>query len=336
LKAKVILLYGDQPLLLEEELEKLKRSWSRKGDISLNLQVFEAGETPFSEVLEAAEVLPFGSERRYLVVKGAQALTPSEVRQLERYLDQPAEETVLVLLAEGLREGSPLLRALQSKGMAKKVERRRDKIPLWIKERFAERGLKVDGRAAVYMAEALGNDLLALEKAVDKVAQYHQGRDAVGLEEVVDLVTPREDYQVYEIVERVGTGDADGSLRVLRRWMARGGSTTHLLRALSLHFRQLLLYHALSREGYPDAEIARRMDLGSQAWRLDRYLRRHAAVWDLESTARALFHLASVEADLKTGGLGEDTAAEFLVLGLLSLLAGTRTPRCRARGERKE
>jgi len=270
------------------------------------------------------------------VVKGAQALTPSEVRQLERYLDQPAEETVLVLLAEGLREGSPLLRALQSKGMAKKVERRRDKIPLWIKERFAERGLKVDGRAAVYMAEALGNDLLALEKAVDKVAHYHQGRDAVGLEEVVDLVTPREDYQVYEIVERVGTGDADGSLRVLRRWMARGGSTTHLSRALSLHFRQLLLYHALSREGYPDAEIARRMDLGSQAWRLDRYLRRHAAVWDLESTARALFHLASVEADLKTGGLGEDTAAEFLVLGLLSLLAGTRTPRCRARGERKE
>lgn len=319
MKAKVLLLYGDQHLLLEEELEKLKRSWAKKGDLSLNLQVFEAGETPLSEVLEAAEVLPFGSERRYLVIKNAQALSSSEVKRLDRYLEEPAEAAVMVFLAEGLKEGSALLQVFQSRGLARKVERRKDKIPLWVKERFAERGLKVDGRAAVYMAEALGNDLQALERAVDKVVLYHQGRDSVGLEEVVDLVTPQEDYQVYEIVERVGTGDVDGSIHVLRKWMAKGGDTTHLLRVLSLHFRRLLLYHALSREGYPDGEIIRHMDLGKQAWRLDRHIRRHASLWDGEATARALFHMASVEADLKSGRLGEDTAAEFLVLGLLSL-----------------
>lgn len=336
LRARVFLLYGDQPLLLEEELEKLKRSWSKRGDLSLNLQVFEAGETPLSEVLEASQVLPFGSDRRYLVVKRAQELSPPEIRQLERYLQEPAEEAVLVFLAEGLREGSKLLEVFRSRGLAKKVERRRDKIPLWIKERFAERGLKVDGRAAVYMAEALGNDLLALEKAVEKVVQYHQGRAEVGLEEVVDLVTPREDYQVYEIVERVGTGDVDGSLRILRRWMAKGGNTTHLLRGLSLHFRQLLQYHALCREGYPESEVASRMDLGGHAWKLDRYIRRHAGIWDLESTARALFHLASVEADLKTGRLGEDTAAEFLVLGLLNILSRQGVTRGRAKRARRD
>ncbi len=319
MRSRVFLLYGDQPLLLEEELERLKKSWARRGDLSLNLQVFEAGETPLSEVLEAADVLPFGSERRYLVIRNAQALSPSEVKLLERYLDAPAEAAVLVFVAEGLKEGYPLLRAFQSRGLARKVERSKDKIPLWVKERFAERGLKVDGRAAVYMAEALGNDLKALEMAVEKVVQYHQGKESVGLEEVVDLVTPQEDFQVFEIVERVGVGDADGSLRVLRKWVAKGGNANHLLRSLTLHFRQLLLYHALSKEGHTDAEIIRQMELGRQAWRLDRHIRRHASLWDGEATARALFHLASTEADLKTGRLDEKTAAEFAVMGLLSL-----------------
>jgi DNA polymerase-3 subunit delta len=171
----ILLIYGNQRLLVEDELAKVHNKISEKVDLDFNLDVFIAGEDSTEDALQAADTLPMASDRRYVIIKEAQKLTASEVKMLQRYMENPSESSLLILTAVDLKPGSSLLRLVQKEGRVKEVAKRRDQIPGWIRGRFKERGLKVTGKAIAYLQEALGDDLLAIEGAVEKISLYHEG-----------------------------------------------------------------------------------------------------------------------------------------------------------------
>ena len=219
------------------------------------LEAFEAGLDSFEEALQAAETLPFGSDKRYVIVKEAQKLSAAEVKRLVRYLEDPAESSLLVLAAVELKPTSSLVKAVEKGGRVREVTKRRDQIPGWIRSRFKERGLQVSGKAISYLQEALGEDLMAIEGAVEKISLYHEGEEAVELDEVVLLVTPSAERSMFELVDRVALGDADQALKLLRRLLQQGERTTFILSALARRFRFLLLYRALREDGRQEADI---------------------------------------------------------------------------------
>ena len=109
-KGKALLIYGDQALLVEEELKKVLARIGKEVDPEFNLDFFRAGEDRLEEALRAAETLPFASGWRYVVVKEAQRLTPAEIKSLVRYLEDPPESATLILVGVGLKDGSSLVK----------------------------------------------------------------------------------------------------------------------------------------------------------------------------------------------------------------------------------
>ena len=321
------LIFGNQRLLVEEELKKVRDKVAQSGEAEFNLDVFEAGSDPMDAILQAAETLPFGSERRYVLVKEAQQLTAAEVKKLARYLEDPCETSTLILAAVDLKAASPLAKAVEKGGWVREVGKRGDQIPGWIRSRFKQRGMQVSGKAIAYLHEALGDDLLAIEGAVEKVGLYHEGEGAVDLDDVVPLVAPSAERSVFELVDRVALGDADQALKLLRRLLQQGERTTFILNALARRFRMLLLYLALREEGLREAEMTDRLGLArNQAWMVARKLRPQSARMGEGALRQALALLVEVETGLKTGALDEGFAAEAAVSGLSSLAAGREFP----------
>ncbi len=323
-KGAAYLIYGNHRLLVEDELKKVQAKIAEKSDTDLSLDVFEAGADPFADALRAADTLPFGADRRYVIVKEAQNLTAAEVKLLARYLEDPAESSLLVLAAVDLKPASPLIKAVEKGGRVREVTKRRDQIPGWIRSRFKERGLQVSGKAIAYLQDALGEDLMAIEGAVEKVSLYHEGEEAVELDEVVLLVAPSAERSIYELVDRVALGDSDQALKLLLRLRQQEERPTYILSALARRFRMLLLYRALREDGRQEADIIDYMKLKNQAWMVSRKLKPQAAKLDEERLEQALSLLVSVDMGIKTGEMEEDFALELAVSGLSALTATHR------------
>jgi DNA polymerase III subunit delta len=322
---EAFLIYGNHRLLVEDELNKIKARIAETGDLDFNLDVFEAGSDPIEDVLQAAETLPFGSDKRYVILKDAQNLSAAEVKKLAAYLEDPAESSTLVLAAVDLKTNSTLVKAFGKRGRVREVSKRRDQIPGWIRSRFKERGTQVSGKALAYLHEALGDDLMAIESAVEKVCLYHEGEEAVELDEVVSLVAPSAERSIFELVDRVATGDTDQALKLLRRLLQQGEKTTYIISALARRFRLLLLYRALREDGRQEADIVDYLKLPkNQAWMVGKKLKPQAARLDEETLGKALSILVRVDAGIKTGELDEEFASETAVSGLSSLAARGR------------
>ncbi len=249
------------------------------------------------------------------------------MKRLARYLEDPAETSVLVLSAVDLKPSSSLLKAVQKTGRVREVSKRRDQIPGWIRGRFKEKGMQVSGKALAYLQEALGEDLLAIEGAVEKLSLYHEGAEAVELDDVVALVAPSAEKSLFELIDRVALGDSDQSLKLLRRLLQQGEKATYILSALARRFRLLLLYRALRQDGRQDAEIADYLKLPkNQVWMVGKKFRPQAARLKEEVLQEALHLLVEVEMGIKTGELEEEFALQLAVSGLSALAAGGKAP----------
>ena len=319
-KSAVLLIHSKHRLLVEEELKKIRKKMSEKVDMDFNYDVYEAGEDPIDKAIQAAETLPLASDRRYVVINEAQRLSPSEVKKLAKYVEDPAESSMLVLAAVEPKKNSALLRLMQKEGRTRELEKRRDQIPGWIRSRFKERGLKVSGKAIAYLHEALGDDLIAIDSAVEKVSQYHEGEAGVELDEVVSLVTPSAERSIYELVDRVAVGDSDQSIKLLRRLLQQGEKPTYILAALSRRFRMLLLYLALREEGRQDSDIIAHLKLpANQSWMVSKKFRPQSSRLDEEKLRKALSLLVKADYGIKSGELDDVFAVEVAVSSLSAL-----------------
>lgn len=322
-ESAVYLIFGNHRLLVEDELRKVQARIAQKGEAEFNLDSFEAGGDSIDDILQAAETLSFGSEKRYVIVKEAQNFTAAEVKKLSKYLENPSETSMIILAAVDLKATSSLVKAVEKSGRVREVSKRRDQIPGWIRARFKQRGMQVSGKAIAYIHEAMGDDLLAIEGAVEKVSQYHEGGETVELDDVVPLVTPSAERSVFEMVDRVALGDADQALKLLRRLLQQGERTTFLLSALARRFRLLLLYRALREDGRQEAEMLEHLGLAkNQSWMIAKKLRPQSARLSEEALCQVLSLLVEVEAGIKTGAMEDDFAAEVAVAGLSALAAG--------------
>lgn len=321
-KSAILLIHGKQRLLIEDELAKVRVKISEKVDLDFNLDTFEAGEDSIEDALRAADTLPLSSDRRYVIIEEAQKLSSSEVKRLGRYAENPAESSLLILTAVGLKPGSPLLRLMEKAGKVKEVTKRRDQIPGWIRGRFKERGLKVSGKALAYLQDALGEDLIAIEGAVEKISLYHEGDDEVDLDEVVPLVAPTAERSVYELVDRVAIGDEDMAIKLLRRLLEQGEKPTYIIFALARRFRDLLLYLALREDGRQGGDIVAYMKLPkNQSWTVSQKLKPQSARFNEESLRKALALLVRADWSIKSGEMDDEFAVELAVSGLSGLAA---------------
>ncbi|MFW6113950.1 MAG: DNA polymerase III subunit delta [Actinomycetota bacterium] len=323
----VLLITSRHRLLVDEELKKIREKIAEKVDLDFNLDLFEAVEDEMDDVLRAAETIPLASDKRYVILKEAQKLSSSDVKKLGRYLENPVDSSFLILSAVGLKKNSSLLRMVRKQGRVREVEKRRDQIPGWMRGRFRERGLDITGKAIAYMHEALGDDLLALERAVEKVSLYHDGDEPVDLDEIVTLVSPSAERSIFELVDRVVLGDSDQSIKLMQRLLQQGERPTYILHALSRRFRRLLLYRALKEEGRREDEILDSLHIpGYQSWMLEKKLKPQSLNLDEDRLRKALSLLVRVDWGIKSGQIEEGFAVEAAVSGL-AVLAAKKTPR---------
>src|SRR5215471_17581691 len=113
----VCVLFGDEPLLRREALERIRSAVLTGDDGELSLTTFDGEQVELREVLdELATVSMFGGGRRMVVVDEADKFVKEHREQLEDYCQKPRASSVLVLLVDSWPSNTRLFKRLAESG----------------------------------------------------------------------------------------------------------------------------------------------------------------------------------------------------------------------------
>jgi DNA polymerase-3 subunit delta len=282
-EAEMAGLVGELSRLVEDELRAFNVE---------RLYASDRATTP-AAIAEAARVLPMMSTRRVVVVLRAEKiLKPKrkgrldeaplgndaesagvESDELERYLKEPAAETVLIFVAADVDRSRRLYKALQKQATIvecwglrgskdarvdlRQVARQAEHL---VRQAVTDSGQQIDAGAARLVAERAGTDISRLRGDVDRLLLYAVGKPRITLadvQEVVSAETAQDDWAVTNAIQR---GDTANALKHLGLSLESGGVPYMILGQLAWFVREKLPFTD-PRRVRPAIEAVFRTDL---------------------------------------------------------------------------
>jgi DNA polymerase III subunit delta len=200
-----------------------------------------------AEIVSMCNALPVMATRRLVEVRDAEGLA-SEVEVIERYLENPSKETVLVLMLASVDMRDKLTKLLDKQALLCKFEHPKDRdMPRHIERRAKKHKLKLGHEAVEALAATVGADLTLLERALEKLALACEGE--VSIEDIENNVADTRLADAFEWVRAVAMGNRAGALTGLKKLEADREEPIRLMGLLAWQLRQLTRARALMDDG---------------------------------------------------------------------------------------
>ncbi|MBI5362789.1 MAG: hypothetical protein HZA53_06390, partial [Planctomycetes bacterium] len=196
--ARAYVLRGEERWFRERALERVVHA-ARAKELELVRHDPQDPDFTLGALCDDLAAPPMFASARAVLVRNVQTLLKKEgssdsafVRAAQAFLGDARRAGVLVLEAESLRADSVLLKAAVNAGgrvasfrrlwdpppAGDPAPRKTELVP-WRRARARERSVPLEPDEALYVAAAVGNDLHALDAALDRLAQRGPGRESV-------------------------------------------------------------------------------------------------------------------------------------------------------------
>ena len=324
------ILYGLDDFSLNQAVEKIKADlgdWEMLATSTTNL---EGQHLTLSELRNKCGAAPFLSSHRLVIVNGL--LGRFEVKQskprsgkgksgnglgewedLDSYIKQMPETTVIVLIDEEVKGSNPLLKKISPLAEVKTFPLLRGKdLKEWIRQRVKKEGGDITPQAVDLLAELIGGDLWAMDGEIRKLLLYNQAR-SISVDDVRQLVSHVQEASIFALVDAVAEGRTESAQRILHRLYDEGVAPTYILVMITRQFRLIAQARDLGK-GLSRLQIQDRLGL-KQSYVVDKTLSQ-AKLYDFEDVKRAYDKLLETDLAIKTGKYSDKLALELLVTEL--------------------
>jgi DNA polymerase III subunit delta len=282
-----------------------------------NCDVLQAEETDVGQALSAAASFPMMAERRIVVLKSVQKLTPTEKESLLAYVKRPNETTCLVLTAGKIDRRQTFYASLVQNTVWAEFKPLYDNQAVqWVEALFRDKGMRISTEAAGLLVRLTGPSLWNLANETEKTITFCWGKKSVDPGDIAAVAGFSRKYNSWELSDSVGRKKFDSAVNVLHRLMQEKPSPAGLVMELSRRIILLMRIRALlDRKESSDAIRAR---LGLNPYFSKMYIEQ-ASCHTLAELESANLSLLGADAGIKTGTLDPLLA---LTLALHDLVCG--------------
>jgi DNA polymerase-3 subunit delta len=263
----------------------------------------ETSETSGEEAVAACNAGGlFASGGRAVIVDGVERWKVADAKAIGAYLDDPAPETVLALVAKQLRRDSALAKAIGKRGQILAYDVTKKELPEWVSAQLRERGVTASPGLARELIELVGGDMHELACEIDKLATWADG-EKIGEKELELLVCPRGEVAPFGLTDAWGRRDARGALEAYELLLERASESrqallTRLAALLSAHIGKVQACRRLSQKGLGPREAA--AQLGMHPYAAEKAFAQARNFSEAE-LRRATVRLAGLDLALKGG-----------------------------------
>ena len=248
---KLILLNGNEPLLIEEALDGVREALKAQGFSERLKYQLEAG-FDWSNLTGAGQAMSLFSERRLIEFRVPKSLGTAGTKALGEYCENPPEDDLLVVLMPSLdkrQRSAKWYKAVEQAGwVCDAWEITAQQFPAWLKKRFQSRALRVESGVIEMMADQLEGNVLAAAQEVDKL-QVLAKDGAVTIKLVSASLADQARFDVYALTDACLAGDFNRVLRIKGRLQSEGVEPVIVVWALVREIRVLAAISAGLRTG---------------------------------------------------------------------------------------
>ena len=218
---RVYYFHGDDDFLKEQAVRDLIAAAVDPSTRDFNLDIRSGAELDAETLGSLLGTPPMMAERRVVVVRDVAALRKDARAALDRYLEQPAPDVMLILVAPA-GEKAKMDKALESRAATMDfAPLTGDRVPRWIVHHVETvLGATITPEAAELLQQATGNELAALAAELDKLASY-AGGGTIDEAAVSDVAGVRRGETLGDFLDRVAARDASGALGLLPHILAQ-------------------------------------------------------------------------------------------------------------------
>ncbi|HEV8264465.1 MAG TPA: DNA polymerase III subunit delta [Gemmatimonadales bacterium] len=330
----VYLLHGDEDALKDEAVRALLDAAVDPAARDFNVDTRYAPDLDVEELHALVNTPPMLAERRAVVLRSAEQLgkRQSKLREeLLRYLAAPNPTTVLVLLfAAGEEPDAELVRAGGGATAVALEPLSPERVPRWVKHHAGTLRLTLAPDAVDLLVGAVGNDLTALARELEKLAALAGDRPVTG-EDVTALVGVRRGETVHDLVAAALERRAAHAAQLVEPVLEQAGmSGVKIVTLLGTHLVGTALARAERDRGTATArldDVLFRQLMGARPYGLRNWTEEAArwARWSEQWTAgelsRALRATLAADCALKGTTVSDDRG---IVMQLVLGFAATR------------
>lgn len=293
----VYVLHGGDAFLCDAHRREIVSQVIGDADPQVSVASFDA-TAELADVLDELRTMPFLSPRRVVIVRDADPFISAHRESLEKYLNSPSANSVLILIVASWPSTTRLYKLVAKIGEVRNCAAVEGaNLAKWLAEATARRGKKLDANAAELLARWMGNDLAALDQEIEKLSLYVDGRGTIKLSDISAVVTATAGPVAFGLTNAITNADTPGALEALAKMLTRRGNEFAALGSIAWHLRRAMSAQEVIRSGAAPANAIPRMPYPQQNAFLAMLKRR-----PLEALRKDFRRLIQADLAMKSGG----------------------------------
>jgi DNA polymerase-3 subunit delta len=258
------------------------------------------------------------SERRVIRIRDFSKLRETDEEIIIRYLNRPADSTVLIFVADDLDKRKKLTKALLGSCAVVEFPAVKDaEAKAWARTRLKELKTTADDRVLTDIVSLVGTNLQTLASELDKLAAAAIETRTITIDLVNQLIDRSRELSNFDLGDQLVAGDRGRALETLHRLLEDDVEPVMLVGLIASNYHRLALAKELLKRGARDEVY--RLIYGPPAKR-DAFMNTLQRS-DARKIARGLQLIAAADLAIKTslGGSGAKGARlqlEMLVCAL--------------------
>ena len=213
-----------------------------------NQTVLYAKDIDVQTVISTAKQFPLMGKRTVVIIKEAQQL--KKIEQLENYLNNPQESTILVFCYKykSLDKRKSIYKILSKKAVLFESKKLYDnQVPAWIVNYLSSKQYKIGHKASHLIAEYLGNDLNKISNELEKLMIIIPANSEITSESIESNIGISKDYNNFELTNALAKKDIIKSNRIAN-FFSKNPKENPLVVSVGVifnFFQKVLLYHTI-------------------------------------------------------------------------------------------
>jgi DNA polymerase-3 subunit delta len=309
------LIVGDDLPKVEEALKRLKARIIEVSGSDANISEFDASVDSASAVIGSANTLAFLGGIRLVTVQGVDSWVKAEKEAMVAYLQAPAPDACLTLVATKLPAADPLRAAVAKHGEVMEWAAPKEaQLPQWlIKQASARLDMDLGFQEARLLVQRCGDNQNVLLRELEKLQLYAEGR-RVTADDIRLLGTPTYESSIFDLLDSLALGNGAAAFAAADDLLASGERIESLFTRILRNFQNMSRVSAMKDEGMRAEAIQAELKMKPYPVRK---LMEQANRLGSEGIARRLSVLAETDARMKGMGTLPDEVELQLCLGRL-------------------
>lgn len=305
------LIFGDDRYLCYDALKKIENALSLT-IIDMNSVTISGENTSAKDIVDSANLYPFGDAFRLVVVKN---FNPSKDKQaalvIQDYLNKPLSSTVLVFFSP---DGAEFFKNMKNIEFVDCSKIDAKTISAFVKNYLAKQEIESNNEVVDKLILYCNFDMARITSELEKLSAFVLDTKVLTSEIVEKNVTQDKEFQVFQLAEFIAKGDGENANKLIDSIMTKAGMGFTILSPLYNNYRRAL-FVAINKDKTP-AELATMLGVKEFAIKM---LKNQISVFGAKQLKAIVDMISDYDRKIKVGEMKENIAIKTIVFNILNL-----------------